>query len=87
MYLTVWLPWHWSDRRAAEALAAAGVSAVPLSSLVLETPRRPGLVLGYTGHNETAIARAVETMAAVLSEPSGLVNLVEPDLRSDRLRA
>lgn len=87
MYLTAWLPGDWSDRAAAEALSVAGVAAVPLSSLVLETPRRPGLVLGYTGHSEAAIARAVETMANVLSRPTGLINLAKPDLRPDRLRA
>ena len=87
MYLTVWLPKDWSDQAAAAALAAAGVSVVPLSSLTLETARRPGLVLGYTGHSEPAIARAVETMAAVFSRPTGLINIVKPDLRSDRLWA
>jgi GntR family transcriptional regulator/MocR family aminotransferase len=87
MYLTAWLPWDRSDRAAADALSAAGVATVPLSSLVLETPRRPGLVLGYTGHGEAAIARAVETMASVLGRPTGLINLSEPDLRPDRLRA
>ncbi|HTW51206.1 MAG TPA: PLP-dependent aminotransferase family protein [Stellaceae bacterium] len=87
MYLTVWLPWDWSDQVTADALSAAGVATVPLSSLTLETPRRPGLVLGYTGHSEAAIARAVETMATVLSGPTGLINLAKADLRSDRLRA
>lgn len=87
MYLTAWLPPGWSDQAAADALFAAGVATVPLSSLVLETPRRPGLVLGYTGHGEAAIARAVETMATVLSRSTGLINLAKPDLRSDRLRA
>jgi len=87
MYLTAWLPPGWSDTAAAEALSAAGVATVPLSSLTLETARRPGLVLGYTGHGEAAIARAVEIMAEVLSRPTGLVILSKADLRSDRLRA
>jgi DNA-binding transcriptional MocR family regulator len=87
MYLTAWLPADWDDRRAANALAASGVATVPLSSLTLETVRRPGLVLGYTGHGEAAIARAVATMAEVLAGPIGLVNFVKPDLRSDRIRA
>ena len=72
MYLIGWLPAGWSDRAAAAALAAADVAAVPLSSLALATPRPPGLVLGYTGHTEAAMTRAVETMARVL-EPSGMV--------------
>jgi GntR family transcriptional regulator/MocR family aminotransferase len=87
MYLTAWLPQGWSDQEAAAALALSGVTVVPLSTLTLETPRRPGLVLGYTGHGETAIARAVETMAKILSRPIGLANLPKPDLRSGRLRA
>jgi GntR family transcriptional regulator/MocR family aminotransferase len=87
MYLTVWLPWDWSDQAVAAALMEAGVSTVPLSSLTLETPRRPGLVLGYSGHNETAISRAVEAMAKVLLSPTGLTTFQKPDLRSDRLRA
>jgi GntR family transcriptional regulator/MocR family aminotransferase len=87
MYLTAWLPPDWSDKATSEALAAAGVSAAPLSSLSLETRRRPGLVLGYTGHSEAAIARAVEVMADVLSRGTGLANFSKPDLRSDRIRA
>jgi GntR family transcriptional regulator/MocR family aminotransferase len=87
MYLTAWLPPGWSDEEAAKALAAAGVSAVPLSSLTLETTRPPGLVLGYTGHGEAAMSRAVETMKAVLRRPTGLANLSKPDLRADRIRA
>lgn len=87
MYLTAWLPANWSDQAAADALFAAGVATVPLSSLVLETPRRPGLVLGYTGHSEAAVTRAVDTMATVLSRQTGLINLSKADLRSDRLRA
>ena len=87
MYLTAWLPAGCSDREAAEALAEAGVVAMPLSSLTLETARRPGLVLGYTGHDEAATSRAVERMTRVLRRPTGLVNLTKADLRSDRIRA
>jgi GntR family transcriptional regulator/MocR family aminotransferase len=87
MYLTAWLPCDWSDQAVAAALTEAGVSTSPLSSLVLETPRRPGLVLGYTGHSEAAITRAIDTMAAVLTPPTGLMKLSQPDLRPDRLRA
>jgi GntR family transcriptional regulator/MocR family aminotransferase len=87
MYLTAWLPREWSDQTVAVALAEAGVSAVPLSSLTLETTRRPGLVLGYTGHSEAALARAVETTAGVLTQKTGLFNSMKPDLRLDRLRA
>src|SRR5256714_7105030 len=67
MYLTAALPPRRSDRAVAEALAAAGVGALPLSALTLATPRPPALVLGYAGHSEAAIARAVERMAAALA--------------------
>jgi DNA-binding transcriptional MocR family regulator len=86
MYLTAWLPPDRSDIAAADALAKAGVAAVPLSALTLETARRPGLVLGYTGHGEAATLRAVATMANVLRS-SGLINISKADLRSDRIRA
>jgi GntR family transcriptional regulator/MocR family aminotransferase len=66
MYLVAWLMPDRSDRAAAAALAAAGITALPLSALTLATARPPGLVLGYTGHGEAAMARAVERMAAVL---------------------
>jgi GntR family transcriptional regulator/MocR family aminotransferase len=66
MYLTAALPGARSDRAVADALAAADVGVLPLSALTLKTPRAPALVLGYAGHSEAAIARAVERMAAVL---------------------
>jgi len=77
MYLIAWLPSGRSDRAAADALAAAGVSVVPLSAMTLANPRPPGLVLGYTGHSEAAMARAVETMARVLERPTGRDNEIK----------
>ena len=81
MYLTAWLPEGWSDRAMSAALAEAGIVAPPLSSFTLETAREPGLVLGYTGHAEAAMARAVERMAAVLERQIGLVNRSKLELR------
>jgi GntR family transcriptional regulator/MocR family aminotransferase len=66
MYLTAALPGARSDRAVADALAAADVGVLPLSALTLKTPRPPALVLGYAGHGEAAITRAVERMASVL---------------------
>jgi len=66
MYLTAALPAGLPDVAVAKALAAADVGTVPLSALTLATTRPPALVLGYAGHGEAAIARAVERMAAVL---------------------
>jgi GntR family transcriptional regulator/MocR family aminotransferase len=68
MYLTAALPSGRSDRAVAEALAAADVGVLPLSALTLATPRPPALVLGYAGHGEAAITRAIERMAAVLDD-------------------
>jgi GntR family transcriptional regulator / MocR family aminotransferase len=81
MYLTAWLPQGWSDRAASAVLAEAGIVAPPLSSFTLETAREPGLVLGYTGHDEGAMARAVERMAAVLERQIGLMSHSELELR------
>jgi DNA-binding transcriptional MocR family regulator len=71
MYLTAGLgaslPAGVSDREVAADLAAAGVGALPVSALTLTTRRPPALVLGYAGHSEAAIARAIERMAAVLN--------------------
>ena len=84
MYVTGWLPSAWSDQAVARALASAGVAAVPLSALTLATPRPPGLVLGYTGFGETAIARAIDRMAAVFEDQTGLVNSRKLELCSDQ---
>ena len=67
MYLIACCPPGWSDRATSAALAEAGIVAVPLSSLTLETARPPGLVLGYSGHGEATMARAVERMATCWS--------------------
>ncbi len=85
MYMTAWLPPDWCDREVAAALAAAAVAAVPLSALTIANPRPPGLLLGYTGHTETALARAVERMAAVFDRQIGRANSQKLELRPDQL--
>ncbi|HJU20268.1 MAG TPA: PLP-dependent aminotransferase family protein, partial [Stellaceae bacterium] len=85
MYLTAWLPSDRDDRAVAAALADSGVTVLPLSALILETARPPGLVLGYTGHSEAAIVRAVERMAAVLDPATGLINRPKLAVRKDRM--
>jgi len=82
MYLVGWLPPGCDDRAIAARLAAAGVSALPLSSLTLAAKRPPALVLGYTGHGEAVMARAIERLADVLAAETGLFNSTKPDLRS-----
>jgi GntR family transcriptional regulator/MocR family aminotransferase len=80
MYLTLWLPPERADRAIAAALAEAGVSAVPLSTLTLEAERPPALVLGYTGHAEAAMTRAVEHIAAILERPTGPIKHLKLEL-------
>ncbi len=72
MYLTAWLPPHWSDIDAAALLAKAEVCTLPLSSLTLARRRPPGLVLGYSGFGEAVIASAIERMAHAFETPTGL---------------
>ncbi len=86
MYLTVGLPPSWSDRAVAAALAAAEVTATPLSALSIATPRPPGLVLGYTGFPEAVLGRAVERMTAVLERQSGLIDCPKLALPADHSR-
>jgi GntR family transcriptional regulator / MocR family aminotransferase len=86
MYLAASLPTNWSDRATAAALADAEVVTVPLSGLTLATPRRPGLILGYAGHGEMALARAVDTMASVFDHQTGLIKSVELELPGDQSR-
>ena len=85
MYLVAWLPPGWNDRTVAARLDAAGVTAVPLSSLTLETKRRPALVIGYTGHSEAAMTRAVERMAEAFAPRTGLAKTRKAELRSDQM--
>jgi GntR family transcriptional regulator/MocR family aminotransferase len=80
MYMTASLPPNWSDRSVATALAEADVITVPLSAMTLATPRPPGLILGYAGHGEAALARAVERMAAIFDRKTGIIKLHELEL-------
>jgi GntR family transcriptional regulator/MocR family aminotransferase len=86
MYLTAWLPPAWSDRETAATLAREGIAAVPLSALTLTTPRPPALVLGYSGHSDAAMTRAVERMATIFDQASGMSNFRELELLADQCR-
>ncbi|SDM44062.1 transcriptional regulator, GntR family [Methylobacterium phyllostachyos] len=59
-----------TDRDAAAALGAAGISAVALSTYHAGAPQ-PGLLLGYAAVPERAIEPAVRRMAEVLRAASG----------------
>ena len=84
MYLTASLPPTWSDRATATALAAADVVTVPLSALIVATPRPPGLILGYSGHGKAALAKAVERMGAVFGHQTGMTRFAELELLGDQ---
>jgi GntR family transcriptional regulator/MocR family aminotransferase len=87
MYLTAWLPSGWDDRRVAASLAEVGVVTLPLSALTLATARPPGLVLGYAGLSEAAMARAVERMATVFERQTGLIQRQELEVQKDHRSA
>jgi hypothetical protein len=55
----------------------------PSRRLTGATARPPGLVLGYAGLGEAAIARGVERMAEVFESTTGLTLLTEAELYSD----
>jgi GntR family transcriptional regulator/MocR family aminotransferase len=84
MYMTVSLPRKWSDRATAAVLASADVLTTPLSAVTLATPRPPGLILGYAGHGEAALTRAVERMAAALEGQTGTMNSSELELSTNQ---
>jgi GntR family transcriptional regulator/MocR family aminotransferase len=54
------------DRAVARAAAARRVTVTPLSDYYAAAPDRRGLLLGYTGADEAAIAAGVERLAAAL---------------------
>jgi GntR family transcriptional regulator/MocR family aminotransferase len=87
MYLTAALPSGWSDRATTAALAEADVVTLPLSAVTLATPRPPGLILGYAGHGEAALARAVDRMAVVFDRQTGMIESAELELSGDQSRA
>jgi GntR family transcriptional regulator/MocR family aminotransferase len=80
MYLMATLPRGWDDASVSTHLAGAGITATPLSSLTLATRRPPALVLGYAGHDKSAMERAAERMAYALDTETGLALLTGAEL-------
>jgi GntR family transcriptional regulator/MocR family aminotransferase len=79
MYLTVWLP-----QDTVAALTQEGIVTMPLSALTLATSRPPGLVLGYSGHSEAAMALAVERMAKVFEPLNWYGRFPKLELQADQ---
>lgn len=68
MNLIAWLPRTMKDTAAADALRAAGIDALPISSCAIEQRPRPGLLLGFSGVREHDLKTGVATMARVLEK-------------------
>lgn len=66
MQLAAMLPRGVDDRVVSAAALDAGVVAAPLSSYYAGTPRRSGLLLGFSGIRERDIDRGVERLARAL---------------------
>ena len=58
------------DRRAVEALAAAGIAARPLSAFYRAGSPRHGLVLSFAGWSATEMVRAMERMGRLIASGS-----------------
>lgn len=64
--LTPALSARMDDAEAARRAAEAGVIVAPLSSYYAGKPLGQGLILGYAGHDETAIADAALRLGRAL---------------------
>ena len=56
------------DLAVAEDAAAAGLSAIPLSSCYLKPPRRGGLILGYANTDSAQIRDGVQRLAKIIRD-------------------
>lgn len=70
MHLIAWLHPEADDRRVSRLAGEVGIDAPPLSLYGIETPRPPGLVLGYASLDERAIQESVRTLRDVLERAS-----------------
>lgn len=66
MHLVGWLPDGIDDRSVARRAELRGLRAEPLSRYVLQHALRPGLLLGYTAFDTTAIRRGVAELGAAI---------------------
>jgi GntR family transcriptional regulator / MocR family aminotransferase len=69
MNLIAWLPARGAnadDRKVSDALLAAGIDSLPLSSCAMKRRLRPGLLLGFSGIREADIRDGVQRLRRVL---------------------
>lgn len=71
MHLVGLLPANVKDVAVAESAAAAGLSAIPLSSCYLKTPRRGGLILGYANTDAMQMRDSVQQLAKIIRDTFG----------------
>jgi GntR family transcriptional regulator/MocR family aminotransferase len=67
-HLVVWLPDGVDDAELERAARANGVSCRAVSRLYLEAPRRPGLMLGFTGFRPQALAAPAARLGGLIAE-------------------
>lgn len=68
MHLVGWLPPGKDDQRAASLAARVGIRVMAISTYGLEPLSRGGLVFGFAGTEEEAIAPGVKKLATVLEQ-------------------
>jgi GntR family transcriptional regulator/MocR family aminotransferase len=68
MNLLAWLPPWMSEARATDALRAADLDVLPLSSCTIRRRLRPALVLGFSGIRETELRDGVARLRCVLEQ-------------------
>ena len=66
MHMVAWLKNGMDDTAAHLALLEAGIESLPLSAYCIEPLERSGIILGFSGVNESRIPKLVKRMAVVL---------------------
>jgi GntR family transcriptional regulator / MocR family aminotransferase len=66
MHLVVLLPPRVNDVAVSREAADRGISAMPLSSCYIQSPKRRGLILGYAGVNPSRIREGAQKLAVIL---------------------
>ena len=67
MQVPLWLTHEHDDRRISKLGAEQGLTLSPLSDYHMQTPKRPGLYLGFAGASEEEIHAGVVKLAQLLS--------------------
>jgi GntR family transcriptional regulator/MocR family aminotransferase len=68
MHLIGWLPKKADDQKIAQRVRSHGLATTPLSMLLVDAARLPGLLLGYTAITSRSIKEEVRKLASVLEQ-------------------